>query len=239
MSSTEDDTRRMNDTTMPPPSQAGKTATSTGAPITSAAATSLTPSSSASKRQQKALRKGFGLAGWNKLLRTSNDLAQLQGKSASQKLRWSEIKRHNSVYDGWVVLRGKVFNISPYLAYHPGGESILRNVLGKDITALYDKYHRWVNEEGYVSVLVLQGVTWSRIHCSVTHTFCLFSQFDWKIKNWISRHQPEARGRNQTFLFAGADIRQGWRWFCHAGSTAPQGGSGDAVIFRTGISRYQ
>ena len=54
------------------------------------------------------------------------------------------------MHDGWIVLRGKVYNLSPYLAYHPGGESILRGVLGKDATQLYDKYHRWVNEEKYV-----------------------------------------------------------------------------------------
>lgn len=122
-----DDTRHMNDTTMPPPKRKdGK------APA---------------PRHKTALRKGFGLADWNKLVRSSTDLAQRHGKSL-ENLRWNEIKQHNSVVDGWVVLRGKVYNLSPYLAYHPGGESILRNVLGKDITALYDKYHRWVNEEG-------------------------------------------------------------------------------------------
>ncbi len=62
----------------------------------------------------------------------------------------SEVQQHKSLHDGWIVLRGKVYNLSPYIAYHPGGESILRGVLGKDATKLYDKYHRWVNEEKYV-----------------------------------------------------------------------------------------
>ena len=121
------DARHMNDTTMPPPKS---TATRVTAP-----------------RHKTPLQKGFGLADWNKLLKSSNDLAQRNGKPL-QRFRWSEIKQHKYEYDGWVVLRNKVYNLSPYLAYHPGGADILRKCLGKDITALYDKYHPWVNEEG-------------------------------------------------------------------------------------------
>ena len=130
----------MNDTTMPPPRTATTTKTTTMTSIKK-------PIVNTAPRHKTALRKGFGLSDWNKLLRTSNDLAQLQGRGMQQ-YTWREIKQHNQPYDGWVVLRRKVYNLSPYLAYHPGGESILRKVLGKDITALYDKYHRWVNEQG-------------------------------------------------------------------------------------------
>ena len=126
----------MNDTTMPPPSRTNTNTTNT---------TAKTPTTA--PRHKTALRKGFGLSDWNKLLRQSTDLAQLQGRGLQQ-YTWRDIKPHNQPHDGWVVLRRKVYNVSPYLAYHPGGEGILRKVLGKDITALYDKYHRWVNEQG-------------------------------------------------------------------------------------------
>jgi len=156
-------TRRMNDTTMPPPPTRPSPL-----PQKSRIATTTTSHNNNNhddddddnnnnnnnnnnpiprRRDQVALRKGFGLSDWNKLLRSSTDLAQRRGRPL-QRYRWNEIKRHRAPYDGWVVLRGKVYNIASYLPYHPGGESILRKVLGKDITALYDKYHRWVNEEG-------------------------------------------------------------------------------------------
>jgi cytochrome b involved in lipid metabolism len=66
-----------------------------------------------------------------------------------RQIKWKEIRRHNTIVDGWVVLRGKVYFLSPYLAYHPGGEKILKGVLGKDASKLFDKYHQWVNIEKY------------------------------------------------------------------------------------------
>lgn len=138
-------TRRMNDTTMPPPTRPSALPQSSRmAATTNDDTNSPLPRR---RRDQVAPRRGFGLWDWNKLLRSSTDLAQRRGRPL-QKYRWNEIKRHGAIHDGWVVLRGKVYNVSSYLPYHPGGESILRKVLGKDITALYDKYHRWVNEEG-------------------------------------------------------------------------------------------
>lgn len=39
----------------------------------------------------------------------------------------------------------QVYNITPYMRYHPGGVSILMKAAGKDGTALFRKYHAWVN----------------------------------------------------------------------------------------------
>jgi cytochrome b involved in lipid metabolism len=122
--------RVMNDTTMPPPARSS----------TAAAAPKSVP-------RRKVGR--FGLADWTRLLASSNDLAQRKGQPL-RKIKWDEIRQHKSVHDGWMVVKGKVYFISPYLAYHPGGETILKGVLGKDATRLYEKYHSWVNEDGYV-----------------------------------------------------------------------------------------
>ena len=45
----------------------------------------------------------------------------------------------------------QVYNITQYLDYHPGGVSILMKGAGKDCTALFNKYHAWVNIEGMLS----------------------------------------------------------------------------------------
>lgn len=133
MASNDNDERVMNDTTMPPPKKGATAARNTE-----------------SAPRRKVGR--FGLSDWTRLVAASKDLAQRHGKPL-RKIRWDEIRKHNTVHDGWIVLKGKVYFISPYLAYHPGGEAILKKVLGKDASQLYDKYHRWVNEDGYVVLM--------------------------------------------------------------------------------------
>jgi Cytochrome b5-like Heme/Steroid binding domain len=125
--------RPMNDTTMPPPARPANTA---GVP-----------------RRNKTGR--FGWSDWTRLLAASKDLAQRRGQPLRRDISWSEIQQHRHVHDGWVVLKQKVYRLSPYLPYHPGGEAILKGVLGKDATALFDKYHRWVNEDGLIGALLL------------------------------------------------------------------------------------
>lgn len=56
-----------------------------------------------------------------------------------------EIKQHTSHNDIWVILHGKVYNITNYIDYHPGGLSILIENGGEDITDLFQDNHPWVN----------------------------------------------------------------------------------------------
>jgi cytochrome b involved in lipid metabolism len=50
--------------------------------------------------------------------------------------------------DAWTVLGGKVYNISPYAPYHPGGEPELMKAAGRDGSRLFGEVHPWVNWEG-------------------------------------------------------------------------------------------
>lgn len=58
-----------------------------------------------------------------------------------------EVALHKSKDDAWMVLRGRVYNITPYMKFHPGGEDILMKAAGRDGTALFNKYHAWVNAD--------------------------------------------------------------------------------------------
>lgn len=97
----------------------------------------------------------LGLPQWNKLLANTEDLAQRKGAPLRRNIPLKEIKKHNKEHDAWMILHGKVYNIGPYLAYHPGGIEIMKSVLGKDGTALFEKYHRWVSIDGLVGALLL------------------------------------------------------------------------------------
>jgi cytochrome b involved in lipid metabolism len=54
-----------------------------------------------------------------------------------------------------MVLHGKVYNITPYLRFHPGGADILVKSAGRDSTALFNKYHPWVNAHALLEKCLL------------------------------------------------------------------------------------
>lgn len=58
-----------------------------------------------------------------------------------------ELAKHKSRDDAWTVLGGRVYNITPYMEYHPGGEKELMRCAGRDGTRLFQLTHAWVNFE--------------------------------------------------------------------------------------------
>jgi len=49
----------------------------------------------------------------------------------------SEIARHNTSSDCWLLISGKVYNITSYFGRHPGGSGTMSPTCGKDATAAY------------------------------------------------------------------------------------------------------
>ncbi|KAL6983312.1 Cytochrome b5 isoform A [Sarracenia purpurea var. burkii] len=45
-----------------------------------------------------------------------------------------EASQHNTAGDCWVVIDGKVYDVSTYLDEHPGGDDVILVVTGKDAT---------------------------------------------------------------------------------------------------------
>ncbi|XP_058080911.1 cytochrome b5 [Magnolia sinica] len=45
-----------------------------------------------------------------------------------------EASEHNSKEDCWVIVSGKVYDVTNYLDEHPGGDDVLINAAGKDAT---------------------------------------------------------------------------------------------------------
>ncbi|GAA0144115.1 reductase [Lithospermum erythrorhizon] len=90
---------------------------------------------------------GFSPMDWLKLTRTHPDLAGLRGQSNKRLISMNEVKEHKTGDAMWTVLKGRVYNISPYMKFHPGGEDFLMKAVGKDCTSLFNKYHAWVNAD--------------------------------------------------------------------------------------------
>ena len=47
------------------------------------------------------------------------------------------LKEHRTKDDIWSAFNGKVYNITPYIPFHPGGEKELMRVAGRDGTKLF------------------------------------------------------------------------------------------------------
>jgi salicylate hydroxylase len=53
----------------------------------------------------------------------------------------AEVARHNTRDDCWVIIRGKVYDITEWAPHHPGGAGIARMYAGKEGTAEFGDYH--------------------------------------------------------------------------------------------------
>jgi len=52
-----------------------------------------------------------------------------------------EVARHDTPDDCWVVLNGKVYDLSIFQKEHPGGSEIITNNAGKDVSNLFNPVH--------------------------------------------------------------------------------------------------
>ncbi|PFH34303.1 cytochrome b5 family heme/steroid binding domain-containing protein [Besnoitia besnoiti] len=64
-----------------------------------------------------------------------------------RRISLEELARHRTREDLWVALDGIVYDISSYVAFHPGGARILVEHAGRDISEVFRRYHAWVNAQ--------------------------------------------------------------------------------------------
>lgn len=50
----------------------------------------------------------------------------------------SQVPSHNQSSDCWVIYNSGVYNITGYFGHHPGGDSVMAQVCGRDITAVFN-----------------------------------------------------------------------------------------------------
>ena len=89
------------------------------------------------------LQPGHSLMDWIKLGSSNKDLSGTKGKLLT--VTAQELAKHNKTNDCWIVIDGKVFNVTEYLNFHPGGVDEMMRGSGKDATELFNNTHSWVN----------------------------------------------------------------------------------------------
>eukprot|EP01017_Pseudomicrothorax_dubius_P033835 TRINITY_DN4570_c0_g1_i2.p1 TRINITY_DN4570_c0_g1~~TRINITY_DN4570_c0_g1_i2.p1 ORF type:complete len:631 (-),score=136.61 TRINITY_DN4570_c0_g1_i2:315-2207(-) len=92
----------------------------------------------------------------NELRKKENELTQRKGcnnewfaeylhqkaieDSGYKKYAWAEIVKHDKHDDCWIVIHGKVYDISQFAKQHPGGSMIFDGA-GGDCTSMFESYH--------------------------------------------------------------------------------------------------
>lgn len=109
------------------------------------AATSSTRPASKS-RKPVVLSPGHSPLDWARLQQSGADLRNLPHANLIR-VPPSLLRKHNKRGDAWSTLGGKVYNITPYLPFHPGGEAELMRAAGRDGSALFMEVHPWVSWE--------------------------------------------------------------------------------------------
>eukprot|EP01104_Vermistella_antarctica_P016529 TRINITY_DN563_c1_g1_i2.p1 TRINITY_DN563_c1_g1~~TRINITY_DN563_c1_g1_i2.p1 ORF type:complete len:330 (-),score=104.71 TRINITY_DN563_c1_g1_i2:180-1169(-) len=63
------------------------------------------------------------------------------GDSSDKEYTWDEIKKHTTEGDCWVVVAGRVLDVTNFLPDHPGGKKAILTWGGKDATKEFDTFH--------------------------------------------------------------------------------------------------
>ncbi|CAO3699120.1 hypothetical protein CU097_004662 [Rhizopus azygosporus] len=95
-------------------------------------------------REKVMLEPGHSPLDWANLKASGKDL---RGVPELCRVTLDELKKHKSPEDAWTAIQGKVYNITPYLKFHPGGVKDLMRVAGRDGTRLFMLTHSWVNTD--------------------------------------------------------------------------------------------
>uniref|UniRef100_M4B822 Cytochrome-b5 reductase n=1 Tax=Hyaloperonospora arabidopsidis (strain Emoy2) TaxID=559515 RepID=M4B822_HYAAE len=97
------------------------------------------------RRNDVARLPGSSHLHWVQLCQSGQDLSGLQGQIPRRAISIEEVGEHNTESDCWSVLDGRVYNMTPYLKYHPGGVAHLMLAAGGDCSNLFYENHPWVN----------------------------------------------------------------------------------------------
>ncbi|KAE9603357.1 hypothetical protein Lal_00008251 [Lupinus albus] len=82
----------------------------------------------------------------------------------------AEIAQHNSSNDCWLLIRGKVYNVTKFLNDHPGGDDVLLSSTGKDATDDFDDVGHSTSAEAMLEEFYVGDIDTSTVSSNVNYT---------------------------------------------------------------------
>ncbi|KAH7313494.1 cytochrome b5-like heme/steroid binding domain-containing protein, partial [Stachybotrys elegans] len=115
-------------------------------------------SSKPSKPSRKVtLTPGHSPLDWARISGPNADLRGVPPSTPYMRVPPSLLKQQNGRKgkDAWMAINTKVYNITPYAKFHPGGIPELLRGAGRDATKLFGEIHPWVNYETMLSACLV------------------------------------------------------------------------------------
>ncbi|KAL7961949.1 hypothetical protein V8C34DRAFT_271640 [Trichoderma compactum] len=99
--------------------------------------------------RQVVLTPGHSPLDWARISGPSADLRGVASSTPYLRVTPSMLKVQTGRKgkDAWMAINGKVYNVTPYARFHPGGVPELMRGAGRDGTKLFGEIHPWVNYE--------------------------------------------------------------------------------------------
>lgn len=76
---------------------------------------------------------------WIRLGSSGKDLTGVGNSAGRLSITPNQLRQHNRQDDAWLAIRGKVYNVTEYMSFHPGGVEELMRGVGGDATNLFDE----------------------------------------------------------------------------------------------------
>ncbi|KAM0255105.1 hypothetical protein ACHAQJ_006109 [Trichoderma viride] len=123
-------------------------------PPASSSSSGLAPPPTLSSKPSKPSRKvvltpGHSPLDWAQISGPNADLRGVASSASYMRITPSMLKVQTGRKgkDAWMAISGKVYNVTPYAKFHPGGVPELMRGAGRDGTKLFGEIHPWVNYE--------------------------------------------------------------------------------------------
>ncbi|RCI08065.1 hypothetical protein L249_7808 [Ophiocordyceps polyrhachis-furcata BCC 54312] len=109
------------------------------------------------QRQKVTLQVGFSPLDWARISGSGADLRGLPPETPLLRVTPTMLHAHTGRdgVDAWTVIDGKVYNITPYARFHPGGVPELMRGAARNATTLFRQVHPWVNYESMLAACLV------------------------------------------------------------------------------------
>uniref|UniRef100_A0A7S1FKZ6 Cytochrome b5 heme-binding domain-containing protein n=1 Tax=Noctiluca scintillans TaxID=2966 RepID=A0A7S1FKZ6_NOCSC len=87
------------------------------------------------------LQRAASLSGHDGLLEIVEATIHQLRPTNIARIPWSEVKKHVNQDDLWLMIDGKVYDVTPFLNLHPGGGQLIVDAAGKDATSAFERTH--------------------------------------------------------------------------------------------------